>query len=83
MIDEFQKLDACRTSTIGLIKPERMDLQFLTHISDFCYGQVRGEDMLGDFYIRKLSFVQRIPECCCGWLWRLRFRACCLPDFSC
>jgi hypothetical protein len=40
-----------------LINPERVDVPFLAHISDFCYGQVRGEDLLGDFYIRKLSFV--------------------------
>jgi hypothetical protein len=59
IIDEAAKLSACRMGAISLIKPERVDLQFLAHISDFCYGQVRGEDLLGDFYIRKRSFVQQ------------------------
>ena len=59
IIDEAVKLGACRTNAIALIKPERIDVPFLAHISDFCYGQVRGEDLLGDFYIRKLSFVQQ------------------------
>jgi hypothetical protein len=58
-IDEAAKLGACRTNAIALIKRERVDVPFLAHISDFCYGQVRGEDLLGDFYIRKLSFVQQ------------------------
>jgi hypothetical protein len=59
VIDEAAKLNACRTSAIALIKPERVDVPFLAYVSDFCYGQVRGEDLLGDFYIRKLSFVQQ------------------------
>jgi hypothetical protein len=59
IIDEAAKLGACRTNAIALIKPERVDVPFLAHICDFCYGQVRGEDLLGDFYIRKLSFVQQ------------------------
>lgn len=59
IIDEAAKLGACRTNAIALIKPEQVDVPFLAHISDFCYGQVRGEDLLGDFYIRKLSFVQQ------------------------
>ena len=58
-IDEAAKLNACRTSAITLIKPERVDVPFLAYVSDFCFGQVRGEDLLGDFYIRKLSFVQQ------------------------
>jgi hypothetical protein len=59
IIDEAAKLNACRTSAIALIKPERVDVPFLAYVSDFCYGQVRGEDLLGDFYIRKLSFVRQ------------------------
>lgn len=59
LIDEAQKLNACRTNAIALIKPEQVDIGFLAHISDFCYGQVRGEDLLGDFYIRKISFLQQ------------------------
>jgi hypothetical protein len=58
-IDETNKQSACRTNSIALIKPERIDVPFLVQISDFCYGQVRGEDLLSDFYIRKLSFVQQ------------------------
>jgi hypothetical protein len=59
LVDEAQKLNACRTNAIALIKPEQVDVGFLSHISDFCYGQVRGEDLLGDFYIRKISFIQQ------------------------
>jgi hypothetical protein len=59
IIDEAAKLNTCRTSAISLIKPQQVDLQLLAHISDFCYGEVRGEDLLGDFYIRKRSFVQQ------------------------
>lgn len=58
-VDETAKQSACRTNSIALIKPERIDVPFLVQISDFCYGQVRGEDLLGDFYIRKLSFIQQ------------------------
>jgi hypothetical protein len=59
IIDEAAKLNACRASAITLIKPERVDVRFLAYVSDYCYGQVRGEDLLGDFYIRKLSFAQQ------------------------
>ena len=59
IVDEAAKLNACRTNAITLIKPERMDVPFLANISDLCYGQVRGEDMLGDFHVRKLSLVQQ------------------------
>ena len=58
-IDETTKQSTCRTNAIALIKPERIDVPFLVQISDFCYGQVRGEDLLGDFSIRKLSFIQQ------------------------
>jgi len=59
IIDEAAKLNACRTSAITLIKPERIDVAFLARVSDFCYGQVRGEDLLGDFHVRKLSFLRQ------------------------
>jgi hypothetical protein len=42
-----------------LLKPERIDLLLLSQVSDFCYDQVRGEDLLGDFHVRKLNFVQQ------------------------
>ena len=66
-IDETNKQSACRTNSIALIKPERIDVPFLVQVSDFCYGQVRGEDLLSDFYIRKLSLssnnrIRRVGE---------------------
>jgi hypothetical protein len=59
ILDEAAKLNTCRTNSISLIKPERIDLFLLNQLSDFCYNQVRGEDLLGDFHVRKLNFVQQ------------------------
>ena len=59
ILDEAGKLNTCRTNSIDLIKPERIDLFLLNQLSDFCYNQVRGEDLLGDFHVRKLNFVQQ------------------------
>jgi hypothetical protein len=59
VLDEATKLNSCRTNSIGLLKPERIDIILLTQLSDFCYNQVRGEDLLGDFHVRKLNFIQQ------------------------
>jgi hypothetical protein len=59
ILDEARKLASCRTDSISLIKPDRIDLFLLSQLSDFCYNQVRGEDLLGDFHVRKLNFVQQ------------------------
>jgi len=62
ILDEAAKLNTCRTNSISLIKPERIDLFLLNQLSDFCYNQVRGEDLLGDFHVRKLNFVQQVSD---------------------
>ena len=58
-LDETARLDTCRANSIRLIKPEQIDLFLLNQLSDFCYNQVRGEDLLGDFHVRKSNFVQQ------------------------
>lgn len=62
ILDEAAKLNTCRTNSISLIKPERIDIFLLSQLSDFCYDQVRGEDLLGDFHVRKLNFVQQVSD---------------------
>jgi hypothetical protein len=62
ILDEAAKLGTCRTNSISLIKPERIDVFLLSQLSDFCYNQVRGEDLLGDFHVRKLNFVQQVSD---------------------
>lgn len=57
--DESAKLSACRAETLKLVKPEKVDIALLTQISSFCYGQVRGEELLGDFNIRRTNYLRQ------------------------
>lgn len=60
--DSAMRSEACRHISANLIKPERVDLTFLTQLSAFCYDQVRSEDLLQDFNMRKLAYVQQSSD---------------------
>jgi hypothetical protein len=59
VLDEAAKTQSCRSASIGLIKPERIDIGFLNQLTSFCYDQVRGDDLLQDFSVRKLDYMQQ------------------------
>jgi hypothetical protein len=59
ILNESSKLAACRAEALSLVKPEKVDVGFLTQISNFCYTQVRGEDLLGDFNIRRTNYLRQ------------------------
>ena len=58
-LDELAKLSACRAETLKLLHPEKVDIDLLTRISSFCYAQVRGEDLLGDFNVRRSNYLRQ------------------------
>ena len=58
-LNEAGRIEACRNEAITLIKPDRVDVVLLERISDYCYGRVRGEDLIGDFNIRRSSFLRQ------------------------
>jgi hypothetical protein len=58
-LDEGMKLNQCRTTTLELMKPDKMDLTLLTDVSNFCQYRVYGEDTLGDYNVRRSSYVQQ------------------------
>jgi hypothetical protein len=59
---EAAKLAKCRSEARDLIKPDKSDITFLRQISDYCQAQVRGEDVLEDFNIRKSKYLQQETE---------------------
>lgn len=59
ILHEASKLATCRSEALSLVKPEKIDIGFLTQVSNFCYAQVRGEDLLGDFNIRRTNFLRQ------------------------
>lgn len=59
MLDETAKLSACRSEALKLLHPAEVDIDLLTQISNLCYGQVRGEDLLGDFNIRRTNYLRQ------------------------
>lgn len=58
-LDEGPKLAACRAETMGLLKPASVDVILLNDVANFCYGRVRGEDLLGDFNIRRTNYLRQ------------------------
>ena len=58
-LDESARLAACRKETLELTKPEKVDVQLLQQVSAFCYTQVRGEDLLGDFNVRRTNYLRQ------------------------
>ena len=58
-LDEGMKLNQCQIATLELIKPDKMDLTLLIQVSNFCYSRVYEEDTLGDFNVRKSSYIQQ------------------------
>ena len=59
MVSESAKLAACRKETLDAVKPDKIDLSLLQQVSTFCYGQVRGADLLDDFNIRRTNYVRQ------------------------
>lgn len=59
VLNESAKLAACRSDTLALMKPDKIDIGLLSQISNFCYMQVRGDDLLGDFNIRRTNYVRQ------------------------
>jgi hypothetical protein len=59
VLNESGKLHACRAEALQFLKPERPELGLLTQIADHCYMQVRGENLLGDFNIRRSNYFRQ------------------------
>jgi len=58
-LDESAKLTACRSEALGLVKPSSVSVDLLTQMSNYCYSRVRGEDLLGDFNIRRSNYFKQ------------------------
>jgi hypothetical protein len=56
------RLARCRSGALEVIKPDKTDVSLLKQISDYCYAQIRGEDVLEDFDIRRSKLVQQEAE---------------------
>jgi hypothetical protein len=57
--DEAAKVTACQTNAISLTKPEKLDIRVLQQISELCYEEVRRNDILGDFQIRRSNYMEQ------------------------
>ena len=58
-LDESARLSSCREKSLELAKPERVDVTILNQLSNLCYNEVRGEDLLGDFNIRRSNIIKQ------------------------
>jgi hypothetical protein len=59
---EMTRLAECRASALSAIKLEKVDIALMSQVADYCYAQVRGEDILSDFVIRRSKFSQQQVE---------------------
>lgn len=59
VLDETQKVQQCWSKSLQLMKPAAVGFDTLGHLSDFCYTEIRREDLLTDFVIRRQDFVKQ------------------------
>jgi hypothetical protein len=56
------RMAECWTNSLATLKPEKTDLILLRQVSDLCYDKIRQEYMLGDFTIRRTTFLEQQVE---------------------
>lgn len=52
-------LAECTSEKAKLIKPERIDVPFLTQLTESCYSASRNQGLLNDFQIRRVKFLHQ------------------------
>lgn len=57
--NQADRLAACRGEALKLVTSKPIDIAALKAASDFCYNRVRGEDLLGDFSIRRTNYLRQ------------------------
>jgi hypothetical protein len=58
-INGAERIASCNRDTLNLIGPEKVDIDLLEKISNYCYLRVRNEQILDDFPIRHATFVRQ------------------------
>ncbi len=58
-LDEATKLDKCRKDILGMLKPDKLDIDVLTNVSKLCYSEIYDADALGDFNIRRSNLLRQ------------------------
>ena len=57
-----RKLSACESETLKVLSPEKLDLNFLAYVSDYCYKHELGQDWLTNMEVTSAGYHLQIAE---------------------